>query len=232
MSERIVALVPMRHKSERVPGKNFRSFGGRPLYHQVVGTLLSCPSVQRVVIDTDSPIIQADAAECFPEVTVLERAEHLRGETVSMNEVLLHIVDRIPSDFYLQTHATNPLLRSETVERAVQTFLGAIPEHDSLFSVTRRQTRFWTPEGVPVNHDPAVLLRTQDLPPYLEENSCLYLFSGEDLRQLRNRIGRRPLLFEMDPLEAFDIDEESDFVVAEILFHQRQGESELWMSGP
>lgn len=225
MPEQVVALVPMRHRSERVPGKNFRSFGGHPLYHQVVETLLACPSIAEVVIDTDSPVIKDGAAEHFPTVTILDRAEHLRGPKVPMNDVLVHVASQITSSFYLQTHATNPLLRSETVERAIRTYFEGMPEHDSLFSVTRRQARFWTPEGEPVNHDPEELLRTQDLPPFMEENSCLYLFRAEDLNRRGNRIGARPLLFEMDPLEALDIDEESDFVVAEILFRQGYGSS-------
>ena len=73
----------------------------------------------------------------------------------------------------------------------------------------------------PLNHDPSVLLRTQDLPPVFEENSCLYVFSREGLLARRNRIGERPQMFEMDRLEALDIDDELDFRMAEILFRQR-----------
>jgi CMP-N-acetylneuraminic acid synthetase len=214
----IAALLPMRHKSERVEGKNYRELAGRPLYHHIVGTLLACPSVGRIVIDTDSPWILDDAAQAFPEVTVLERPEHLRDGSIPMNDVLLNDVDQVPADLYLQTHSTNPLLRSETIERAISTFLAARPGNDSLFGVTRLQTRLWTALGTPLNHDPDVLLRTQDLPPVFEENSCIYLFDGETLRRRRNRLGDRPLLFEIPAAEALDIDEEIDWqVVAAIV---------------
>jgi CMP-N-acetylneuraminic acid synthetase len=83
-------------------------------------------------------------------------------------------------------------------------------------------TRLWTPEGQPINHDPAVLLRTQDLPPVMEENSCLYVFSGELLRARRNRIGDRPLLYPLSPEEAWDIDEEIDWNVVEALYAARE----------
>src|SRR3990170_6839861 len=110
MKNKIVALVPMRHYSKRVPGKNYRLFSGRPLYHHIVNSLLACPLIAKVVIDTDSPIIMKDAMEHFPHVQILERPEHIRADTTPMNEVLLHDVSQIKADFYLQTHSTNPLL--------------------------------------------------------------------------------------------------------------------------
>lgn len=134
-----------------------------------------------------------------------------------MNDVLLNSLQRVKADFVLQTHSTNPLLTSGTVERALKMFLENLVTHDSLFSVTRLQKRLWDADSRPVNHDPRVLLRTQDLPPIYEENSCIYLFSPSLLENWRNRIGERPMLFEMDPIEAWDIDEEPDFLVAECL---------------
>lgn len=217
----VVALMPMRDHSERVPGKNYRELGGRPLFHHVLETLLACPAISQVVIDTDSARIGEDAARHYPTVRVLERPVALRGPLVPMNEVLLHDVSVVPAELYLQTHSTNPLLTTATVSRAIDTFLSRRDEVDSLFSVTRLQTRLWDAQGRPLNHDPAVLLRTQDLPPVYEENSCLFLFTAAGLRARRNRIGERPLLFEMSAEEAWDIDEEIDFAVAEFLYLRR-----------
>ena len=210
----------MRHVSERVPGKNYRSFAGLPLYHHVLRSLLDVDGIDRVMIDTDSPWIMEDAKRNFPEVLVVERPPHLRAGTVPMNEILLHDTAHAESAFFLQTHSTNPLLKSETIETALARFLDAYPAHDSLFSVTRVQARLWDALGRPINHNPAILLRTQDLPPVYEENSCLYIFTRETLERRRNRIGERPLIFELDRLEAVDIDEELDFVVAEFLYQR------------
>lgn len=214
----IVALVPMRHASERVPGKNYRDFGGIPLYHHIVRALRDCGRVQSIAIDTDSPFIFEDAARHFPEVTLIERPRELYGGDVPMNDILLHDVSVVPGDYYLQTHSTNPLLRPQTIARAVDAFLAALPEHDSLFSVTPRHVRLWDAEGRPLNHDPAKLLRTQDLTPVYEENSNLYLFSAASLRRCRNRIGDRPLMFPIPGKEAMDIDEEFDFQLAELAY--------------
>jgi CMP-N-acetylneuraminic acid synthetase len=217
----VVALVPMRHDSERVPGKNYRPFDGRPLYHHVVGSLLACPSITTVVIDTDSDVIAADAAVAFPQVRVIDRPGHLTDGRIPMNDVLLNDVSQVAGDYYLQTHSTNPLLMPETIEAAITTFLRAVPRHDSLFSVTRLHKRFWTEDGRPMNHDPSQLLRTQDLPPVLEENSCLYLFSRAGLEKHGSRIGERPLPFAIPSEEAWDIDEEVDFLVTEFLYQHR-----------
>lgn len=222
MTPRIAALVPMRHHSERVAGKNYRPLDGRPLFHWVVESLLECPRIAEVAIDTDSAIILDDAARHFPTVRLLERPAELRDGNIPMNDILLRDVELVPADLYLQTHSTNPMLRAATITDALDRFLTAGPRYDSLFSVTRLQSRLWDGTGRAINHDPDVLLRTQDLPPVLEENSCLYLFDASTLRARRNRIGLRPLLYEIDKIEAWDIDEEADFVIAELL-HSRRG---------
>lgn len=221
MISRIVAIVPMRHESERVTGKNYRTLGDRPLFHHIVSTLLSCPRIAETVIDTDSPLIREDAARAFPSVTVLDRPEHLRGGMVPMNEVLLNDVARIDADLYLQTHSTNPLLQAESITAAIDAFVAAQPDYDSLFGVTRLQARLWSANRRPINHDPRVLLRTQDLPPVFEENSCLYLFSRASIERHGNRIGERPLLYELPREEAWDIDEEIDFAVVEALYQRK-----------
>jgi len=213
----------MRHQSERVPGKNYRLMAGRPLFHHILESLLAVPEIDEVVVDTDSEAIREDTGRHFPSVLCLERPEHLRAGDISMNEVLLNTTAQVPSDWYLQTHSTNPLLRPETISRAVRTLMAGLPKYDSLFSVTRMQTRFWDGGGQPINHDPAVLERTQDLPPIFEENSCIYLFQREVLVTRRNRLGARPLMFEIDAAEAWDIDEELDFQIAEFLL-QKAGE--------
>jgi CMP-N-acetylneuraminic acid synthetase len=216
MTDRIVALVPMRHDSERVPGKNHRPRAGKPLYRHIVETLLLVPEIDRVVIDTDSHTIKVDAAVAFPNVVVLDRPEHLRDGNIPMNDVLMNDVRQLPAELYLQTHSTNPLLKASTISRAINA-LRTSPGHDSLFTVTRIQARLWSHEGKPLNHDPAVLLRTQDLDPVYLENSCMYLFTRELLEGRGTRIGAHPLLFEVDRDEASDIDEEQDFRMVEAM---------------
>jgi CMP-N-acetylneuraminic acid synthetase len=217
----IAALVPMRHHSQRVPGKNYRPLAGKPLYQHIIETLLAVPEISTVVVDTDSEPVMEGLRRDFPQVVILPRPENLRADTIPMNEILLYDTSQVEADFYLQTHSTNPLLCPETISKAVQTFLADYPVHDSLFSVTRLQTRLYDQYGHALNHDPDILLQTQDLPPVYEENSCMYIFTRENLERRRNRLGERPQLFEMDVAEAWDIDEELDFAITDFLMQQR-----------
>ncbi len=219
---RLIALVPMRHHSQRVPGKNYRPLAGKPLYQHIIETLLACPEIGQVVVDTDAQPVMDGLRRYFPQVVVLPRPEKLRADAISMNEILLYDTSQVEADFYLQTHSTNPLLRPETVSKAIQTFLADYPAHDSLFSVTRLQTRLYDQHGQAINHDPNVLLQTQDLPPVYEENSCLYIFTRETLERRCNRLGECPLLFEIDAAEAWDIDEELDFAITGFLMEHRK----------
>jgi CMP-N-acetylneuraminic acid synthetase len=213
------AIVPLRHWSRRVPRKNYRPFAGVPLYRHIVQTLLSARHVSRVVIDTDSDYILRDAAEAFPEVVLYKRPNEFRGELLNANDImantLLHVAT--DADVILQTHSTNPLLRTDTIDRAIEAFVAA-PEHDCLLSVTPIHKRYWTADARPSNHDPRALLRTQDLPPLFEENSCMYLFHRDQFLRTGSRIGDRPMLFPMDPEEALDIDTELDMKLVEAVY--------------
>ncbi|UCD97969.1 MAG: acylneuraminate cytidylyltransferase family protein [Chloroflexota bacterium] len=219
---KFVALVPMRHFSQRIAGKNYRNLAGKPLYQHILSTLLSCREIDEIVVDTDSQEIMEGIKNNYPEIHLISRPEHLRGEEISMNEVLLHDTQQVEAEFYLQTHTTNPLLGAETISKAIGIMLEKYPAYDSLFSVTRIQTRLWDQLGRAINHNPDILLQTQDLPPVYEENSCLYMFTRDTLISGRNRLGKRPFMLEIDAAEAWDIDEEIDFMIVDLLMKEIQ----------
>ena len=213
----VVALLPMKGHSERVTGKNLRPLAGRPLYHWIMDTLLAVPSIAEVVVDTDSGEIATDVSDSFPEVILRHRPADLVGDLVPMHDVVARFAAEHPrAEIILQTHATNPLLSPGTVEKAIRAFL-ADSEHDSLMSVTEWKTRLYDHTGRPINHDSAVLLRTQDLNPVYEENSNLYIAPRDLIMATGRRLGANPLLFPIDRIESLDIDEEVDFKIVECL---------------
>ena len=219
---KLIALVPMRHHSQRVPGKNYRVLAGKPLFHHIIETLLAVPEIAEILVDTDSEPVMDSLRQYFPQVKIIDRPEHLRADDVPMNDILIHDTAQAQADFYLQTHSTNPLLKPETVSRAIQSLLTNYPHYDSLFSVTRLQTRLYFQDGRAINHDPRVLIQTQDLPPVYEENSCLYIFTRENLLKHHHRIGETPMMFEIDADEAWDIDEELDFSITDFLLRRKR----------
>lgn len=223
----VTAIVPMRHDSHRVPGKNWRALAGRPLFCHIVDSLYASGVVNQVVIDTDSDTIRQIARREFPQATLVERPADLRDDRLSMNEVLLNTVKHLSGDLFLQTHSTNPLLKPQTIASLIGKFTAAGELHDSLFTVTGLQQRLWDAFARPVNHDKNVLRRTQDLSPVFAENSCLYAFSRHSLEAYRNRIGGKPIMAELDREESWDIDTEADFNIAEMMMQARAAKNPM-----
>jgi CMP-N-acetylneuraminic acid synthetase len=215
---RAVALLPMKGHSERIFGKNFREFCGKPLFRWMLDTLLSLDEIETVVINTDAKaVLESLGVDQMARVRLRDRRPPLCGDFVSMNLVIEDDIAAVPADCYVMTHATNPLLRAETVARAIGAFREARANGaaDSLFSVNRHQSRFYAADGRPLNHDPARLIRTQDLDPWFEENSNLYIFTADSFGATRARIGARPMMFETPRLESVDIDDEAGWDLAE-----------------
>ncbi len=212
----LAGLVPMKGHSERVPGKNLRPIAGKPLFHWITEALLAANLVDEVIVDTDSDQIEDAVRAAFPAVVVHRRPDRLHGDMVPMHDVVTEVARSSDHDHILQTHSTNPLLRSSTIDEAISAF-HAPGEHDSLMSVTALHTRLYLGDGTPVNHDPGVLIRTQDLEPIYEENSNIYIAPSDLILATGRRIGNKPLLFPVRREESVDIDEELDFLVAEFL---------------
>jgi CMP-N-acetylneuraminic acid synthetase len=216
-NKRIVALLPMKAHSSRVPGKNFRDFRGKPLFRWILDTLLEIEEIDQVVINTDArSLLDQLGLPKSDRILIRDRKPGICGDDVSMNLVIQDDVQNIPADLYLMTHTTNPLLSSVTIRKALTFFYDkcALCEADSLFSVNKVQTRFYKADASPVNHDPANLIPTQDLEPWFEENSSLYVFTADSFNQTKARIGSKPVLFETPSLESLDIDTPGDWDLA------------------
>lgn len=223
----------MKANSERVRGKNFREFCGKPLFRWMLDTLLEVEEIDKVVINTDARRILADNGLVeTARVQIRDRRPEICGDFVSMNQVIADDIENVAADIYLMTHTTNPMMSAATVRQAIAAFAEARADGraDSLFTVDKVQTRFYRADGSPVNHDPNNLLRTQDLEPWYEENSNLYIFTRESFARTNARIGARPLMFEGPPFESIDIDTPQDWdlavVAARYLQQQRKGEKQ------
>jgi len=215
-----VALLPLKAHSARVSGKNFRPFAGKPLFRWILDTLLSLDEIDAVVINTDArDILAENGLVSGGRVIVRDRKPEICGDFVSMNLVLADDVANVSAGVYLMTHTTNPLLRAGTIRSALAAYRAGVAEDrcDSLFTVNRFQTRFYRADVSPVNHDPNVLIRTQDLEPWFEENSNLYIFNRGSFARTNARIGARPMLFETPRIESADIDDQEGWDIAETL---------------
>lgn len=217
----------MKANSQRVKGKNFRPLLNKPLFQWILDSLLAVEEIDEVVINTDARHILAENGLVEGDrVRIRDRKPEICGDTVSMNLILADDIAACPADTYLMTHTTNPLLRPETIRAALARYQAGVTEGsaDSLFTVNKIQTRFYRADGSPVNHDPDNLIQTQDLEPWYEENSNLFIFSAPSFASTNARIGKKPILHEMDKMEAVDIDTPEDWSLAEACARIRQTE--------
>lgn len=227
MRENFIALLPMKGHSERVRNKNLRDFNGRPLFWHILHTLLICDYVSGVYVDTDDVFLGETVKHYFPDVQIMPRAKELCGDHISMNKIIQYDISHIEGEYFLQTHATNPLLEKKTIDDACKIFFENLDRYDSLFTVNRMQSRLYDANGKAINHNPNELIRTQDLSPIYEENSNLYLFSKESFGKREARIGEKPYLYATNKLESLDIDEEEDFILAEMVQRmKKKGDAE------
>jgi CMP-N-acetylneuraminic acid synthetase len=220
--QRIVALLPMKANSMRVKGKNFRDFCGKPLFRWILDTLLSVEEISQIVINTDARHILAENGLIETgHIIIRDRKSEICGDHVSMNLVLADDVANVPSDLYLMTHTTNPLMSAETIRKAIDVFLEAqkLGKIDSLFTVDKVQTRFYRADCSPVNHDLSKLIPTQELEPWFKENSNLYIFTADSFVKTRTRIGARPMMYEGPFFESVDIDTPACWDFAAVAAH-------------
>lgn len=224
----VCVIVPIKHNSERVPGKNYKDFNGKPLYYYIIETLLKSQKIDNIVIDTNSLLIKNGINNYFfsDKIIIYDRPEELSAGDTPVNKLLINVIDKLNlnDEFYIQTHTTNPLLKTETIDKAIDLFLEKKNEgYDSLFSVKKIQTRLYYnkyEQIEAINHNPNELIPTQNLEPIYEENSCIYIFTKEKLIERNHRIGNKPFMFVMTNTESQDIDTPEDFEFAKLLHKQ------------
>ena len=187
---RTIALLPMKANSTRVPGKNFRSFCGKPLFRWILDALLDVKQIDQILINTDarSNLLENGLAET-DRIIIRDRYPNLCGDNVSMNLVIADDLENSDAETYIMTHTTNPLLRPLTIEKAIMAYQqsSGVGKADS-FSVNKHQTRFYRRDSTPINHDPNNLIPTQDLEEWFEENSVCTFFQRRVLIPLMQEL--------------------------------------------
>ena len=212
----ITAIVPMKGHSERISNKNIKIINGKPLFYWILNALKNCKYIKEIVVDTDSNEIAKAVKKHFKNIKILMRPAHLHGDMVTGNAIIENDLKQLNGEYFLYTHTTNPLLKSETINLAIEEYFKNIKTHDSLFAVTKHQIRLLDKDCKPLNHGISNLIRTQDLEPLFEDNSNIYIFSRDSFTK-NGRIGLKPKMFEINKLEAIDIDEQEDFILAKLL---------------
>ena len=211
---KVVAVVPMKLNNRRLPQKNTKCFtNGKPLCYYILATLLQVRKIDAVYVYCSNPEIKS----FLPSgVTFLKRSTHLDTDKTKMNEVLVAFAQDVAADVYLMTHTTAPFISKQSLETGLQAILH--DDYDSAFCVKRLQDFLWK-DGKPFNYNLNDIPRTQDLPILYEETSGFYIYRREVMTELKQRIGKKPFMVEVNEIESIDIDEPEDFAIADAVYN-------------
>lgn len=209
-----IAVVPIKLNNERLANKNIRAFdNGKPLCTYILQTLIKTKGIDDIYVYCSSPEIQ----EYIPEgVKYLKRSERLDTSTTSMNEILKAFSMDVDSEIYLMTHATSPFIESKSIEKALTKVKSG--EYDSALAIQKLQSFLWKNDKS-YNYDLSNIPRTQDLPELFSETSGFYIYTKEIIQNYNRRIGFKPYLQQVSKIEATDIDELEDFLIANAIFN-------------
>jgi N-acylneuraminate cytidylyltransferase len=216
----VTALLFMKAHSTRIPGKNIKPFGGKPLCFHILQSLSQSNYVKQILVDTDSDEIAELVSDSFPKIKILERPEHLRGSKVPATPLIEHDLTFAKYEHFIQNHATTPMISPKTLDLAIEKFFSGLKKgFDSLIGVNKHHSRFYRADGSPLNHDPEIMVPSQDMVPIYEDNSNFYINSVNNFYKYKNRIGKKPFFFEVSKIESLDIDEVDDFTIAEAVYN-------------
>ena len=208
------AFIPIKSLSKRVPGKNFRLLNNIPLYKYIISNAVSSHAFDEIFIDSDSDEILSYASKL--DLKTIERLDELAADNANGNDLLNYHHKLFPNyEYYFQLFATAPLLKPNTIFECVEK-LSVSEEYDSILTVTKECGWFWF-QGQPVNYEPSVLPRSQDAEMLIKESTGLYGINKKSLEKHCCRIGKKPIMHEIDPVESLDIDTEHEFDLAQKL---------------
>ena len=217
-----IAFIPVRGGSKSIPLKNIKLINGKPLVYWTALAAYNASCVDKIVIATDSKEIKDTVLTFnFNKLEVYNRDPQNAQDTSSTESVMLEYIKKAelnPKDNFILIQATSPLLKSEYIDKMFETLKNS--DADSIFSAVREKQFHWieTQEGVkPINYDYKNRPRRQDFQGILAENGACYINSVENILKDNCRLSGKIIAFEMPAETAYEIDEESDWIIVEEL---------------
>lgn len=208
-----VVLLPIKLNNQRVPGKNIKCFSdGTPLMHLIQKACLKCEEVDEIYVFCSSEQVQD---YILPGVKYLKRPEYLDGDGANSNDIIREFIKMVDADIYIETHATGPFTRSESIDECVRAVKNG--EYDSAFLAKGMREFLWQ-NGAALNFDIQNFPRTQDLVPIYSETPGAYVFTKETFKKYDRRVGEKPYIHEVSEIESRDIDYPEDFEIADAIY--------------
>lgn len=206
---KIVGIIPIKLNNERLPGKNVKMLGNKPLIKYILNTLDNVDMLDDVYVYCSNDSIKDYLTD---KTKYLKRDEKLDLPTANFTQIFESFMQQVDADIYVYAHATAPFVSKETIEKQIKSVVSG--EYDSSFSAEKIQDFIWS-NGEPLNFDAKNLPRSQDLPILYRETSGVYVFTKEVFKKYKRRIGVKPNIIEVNQKEMIDINYLEDFQLAE-----------------
>ncbi|RCX20168.1 N-acylneuraminate cytidylyltransferase [Anaerobacterium chartisolvens] len=233
-----IAFIPLRGGSRSIPFKNIKEMNGRPLVYWVLDAAAGCGLIDEVYVSTDSGIIKNKIDE-YKEIyrnnldegklLCIERSAGSASDTASTEMAMLEFAAHYDFQNIVLIQATSPMLTKGDLTGALNIYREG--GFDSLLSVVRQKRFIWGQEeggrAFPMNYDPLKRPMRQQFEGYLVENGAFYITSRELLLSTECRISGNIGHYEMEDESYFEIDEPSDWIIAEQLLKKRSRSSDL-----
>ena len=218
---KVVALIPIKLNSQRLPHKNILDLSGKPLCTYMTENLLKVKKIDEVYVYCSDEEIM----DYMPKgVKFLKRDAYLDGDLVKGQEIYERFIKEVDADVYVLAHVTAPFIKSESISNALDKVLDE--DYDSAMSVKKIKTFVWY-KGKTLNYSLEDIPRTQDIEPIYYETSAFFIFKKEVFTKLNHRrIGNKPYFQEIDDVEAIDIDYPEDFKFAQTIMNSIKNEKE------
>lgn len=205
---KVVALIPIKLNSQRLPQKNILPIAGRPLCWHICNSLLKAKGIDEVYVYCSDEEVK----KYIPDgILYKKREKWLDEDNVKGFDIYREFIREVDADVYILAHTTSPFIKVSSIENALEHVLSG--ENDSAFSAERVQTFAWY-KNKPINYNLNDVPRTQDMEPIWVETSAFYIFKKEIFIEHNRRIGFRPYIQEVTGSESIDIDEKKDYELA------------------
>ena len=210
---KIVAFVPIKLNSQRLPNKMLLPLGNKLLCQHVFDTLIEVKKEIDIVIYcycSDEKI-----KKYLPnDIIFLKRDTKLDHNKTKGIDIYKSFINYINSDIYCLCHATSPFIKKDSIINGLNKLINE--KYDSSFSVSKIQTFSWY-NNKPLNYEFKNVVRTQDIKPVFWETSAFYIFKKSILLKYNRRIGYNPYMIETNRIESIDIDEIEDYELASLI---------------
>ena len=209
MKKKIVAIMPIKLNNERLPGKNTKRLGDKPLIRYALENLEAVEELDEIYVFCSDVRIQEYLT---PNAKFLQRPAVLDRPESNFSQIFEEFSKVVPADIYLYAHATAPYVSSNTIRRVLKNV--AEKGYDSSFTAEKIQDFLWKNQE-PLNFDAKNVPRSQDIPPIYRESSGIYAFTKEVFKTYHRRIGKNTCPVEVSRKELTDINNPEDFELAE-----------------